>query len=105
MPRNKQDLEIMGVLSWSSDQPDSEEDEIFKETRLNFLVDMNHYITRKDVHFDEKERMRKELLKQQQSKEAQMKRKLEELEGMIKQTELENKRKEMEQKEKNQFDY
>ena len=79
----------MGVLSWSSDNPDSDEEELFKQTRLNFLVDMNHYVTKQDVKFDEKERLRIELLKQQQSKENQMKKKLNELEDLIRRTQEE----------------
>jgi hypothetical protein len=73
----------MGVLSWSSDAIDSDEEVVHKDTRLNFLATLNHYVTKRDLHFDEEARLRDELKRQREGKEEQMKLKLARLEEFI----------------------
>lgn len=83
MPKNQNDIDIMGRISWSSEAMDSEDEQTFKNTRLNFLVDMNHYVTKEHVNFDEAARLKRELEIKKKSDEEKLKEKLKNLELQI----------------------
>lgn len=75
MAKEQRDLDIIGRLSWTSEPIDSEDEQVIKNTRLNFLVDMNHYVTKEHVNFDEAERLRKELEQKKKTDEYKLQEK------------------------------
>ena len=55
MPKDKEDIDIIGKLDWSSS--DSEKEDVYKDTRIDFLIKMNCYMERTQGKFDEMKRM------------------------------------------------
>lgn len=96
MPRTQGDVEVMGLLTWSSSDSDSERDKQVKKKRLNFLVDLNQYVTQQDLEFEEKARLRKEIDNKKREEEEKLAKRLQDLETQIRQAEEDKKQREFE---------